>query len=379
MAEFGWSSAEISLVGSAVFIAAICNAIIGRVADVVGIRAVAIFGIVAEVLILLCLSFMNGDFLEYAILYVALTVLVAATTTQIVYSRLVVHTFNQARGMALAISGCAPPLAWAFMIPFLSEYINQQGWRSGYRLLAGLVGVGGLLALLLMRTKNIIGATERTEPKISTFPLYSSRAFWLIMLGFALGSLTIIVQTNQLNVLLLRTGLDSTSASLLISAWAMGVVAGILLCGALLDRFPGYMVAACYMTLPGIGLLIIAAGATSPALLLIAVLFMGLTMGAEGNLAGYLISEYFPLEVFSRAIGAAVGALAFSGAFGSVLLGICLKLAGSFTPFLLFAAASAVVGSVMLWKLKWEPRRIQPVATVASTTGMTMGCDAGGD
>ena len=369
MSEFGWSSADISLVGSTVFIAAICNPVIGQVADIVGIRIVAILGIIAEILIFLGFSFMSGGFLEYFVLSLALTVLVAATTTQIVYSRLVVHTFDQARGMALAISACAPPLAWAFMIPFLSEYIDHQGWRSGYRLLAGLVAIGGILAFLLMQTKNVTEGGERTEPKKPTLPLYRSRAFWLIMLGFVLGSLTIIVQSTQLKVLLLRAGLDSTSASLLISAWAMGVVAGILLCGALLDRFPGYIVAACYMTLPGIGLLIIASGASTPALLLIAVLFMGLTMGAEGNLAGYLISEYFPLEVFSRAIGATIGALAFSGAFGSGLLGICLKITGSFTPFLLFAAAAAVVGSVMLWNLKWEPRRIRPVATVASTTG----------
>jgi MFS family permease len=169
-------------------------------------------------------------------------------------------------------------------------------------------------------------------------------------------SLTIVMQTTQLGVIVRDTGLSARDASLIISVYALGVIAGRLLCGAALDRYPAHLVAALALGLPGIGLALLATGVPSALVMSAGVLLLGLSLGAEGDIGGYLAMTYFGVEVYSTVVGLIIGSLALSSALGSLLLSAGLNLTGSFAPFLPFAGAAAVLGSLLFYRLKHLPR-----------------------
>jgi MFS family permease len=361
MKEFGWTSAQIAIGGMAVLVAAIGQPVTGRLADRYGVRRVACFGMVAQTVVFVGLSLMRGSFAEYLMLYVALLALSATTTTSIIYSRLVVQTFDRAMGAALAIAAAAPPLVGAMIVPLLSAYIDTSGWRPAYRLVAVCTAAGATLALLLIPPHRVAAADDTGTLLASPAALtpigtvIRNPAFALLVGGMLLCSLTIIMQSTQLKVILLNAGLSSASASWLISLFALGVIGGLFTSGAAFDHFPAHLVAGVVLGLPGIGLAILATGTAHPVLLGAAVLLLGLSQGAEGNVANFMVARYFSLDVFSTVAGFVIGAIALSGALGSMILAVLLNETGSFTPFLVLSAVAAFVGATLFLRMKNLP------------------------
>ena len=238
-----------------------------------------------------------------------------------VYSRLIAESFDKARGLALGIAACSYSIAGAIIVPLITPYVEREGWRSGYVVMALFTVLTGIATLLLI---------PRRKPKTETTPvgdaptdyraIFADPAFWPIVLGIVLCSLTIVMQTTQMKVILLKTGMASADASSLISIYAMGVFVGRLLCGAALDRFPAHVVAMLVMGLPGIGLALMATGTPSPLVQGLAVLLVGLSLGAETDVAGFLVMRLFPVGVYSAVLGLLLGALSGSAALGSLLL-----------------------------------------------------------
>jgi MFS family permease len=195
----------------------------------------------------------------------------------------------------------------------------------------------------------------------------------LILAGVMLGSLSISLQTTQLKVVILHAGLDSARASSLLSIYALGVIAGRFLSGAALDVLPSYAVAATVMALPGTALLILATGTASGGLLLLAMVLLGVSLGAEGDVAAYLVMRYFPIEVYSTVLGVVIGSIAFASGIGGLILSASLKLSDDFSPFLAMSGIAALVGGALLWRLRGadEARSPSPreVAREASWKG----------
>ena len=123
---------------------------------------------------------------------------------------------------------------------------------------------------------------------------------------------------------------------------------GRLICGLTLDRFPAHIVAAISLGVPAIGLGILAAGLSTPLFLCLAALTLGLSLGAEGDVIGYLVRRYFRAAIYSSVLGLIIGAIALSGGIGGLILSASLKLSGRFTPFLCICVVSTLVGSTSL-------------------------------
>jgi MFS family permease len=143
---------------------------------------------------------------------------------------------------------------------------------------------------------------------------------------------------------------------LALSLYATGVIVGRLLCGVLLDRFPTYVVTAIAMGLPGIGLGLLATGTSNPVIVAGAVLLLGLSLGAEGDVLAYTVMRYFKIEIYSTVLGLVLAGLALSVTLGSLLLGTMLDISGnSFTTYLALTSAAALLGGVMFLLLKRQP------------------------
>ncbi|MGO9934735.1 MAG: MFS transporter [Steroidobacteraceae bacterium] len=358
MNQFGWSRSNIAFIGIASFVSILGQPVAGRLTDAFGVRRMAMIGVVGTPIILFSLSRMTGQLFIFFLLTFLQVMVVGGTTTGPVYSRLIAYRFRRARGIALAIAACAPAVVAAMFVPFLSELIDAHGWRTGYIALAAYTGIAGVIAILLIPAGVDLG---RRGPSLSgdRFKRYGAiardHAFQLIIAGCVLCSLSITMQATQLKVILLDRGIASATGSLAVSLYAFSVVAGRLLCGVALDRFPVHAVAAISLGLPGVGLIILSSGTSALIPIVLAILLLGLSLGAEGDVVAYLVMRFFKLEIYSTVLGLVFGALALSVAGGSLLLSVMLKLSGSFAPFLVFSGISALIGSVLFFRLKRVP------------------------
>jgi MFS family permease len=355
--EFGWSRSAIALVGSSAFASIVGQPVAGRLTDALGVRRMALIGVVSAPLVLLGLSVMNGALVVYFTLSLLLVLLVGGTTTAPVYSRLIAYRFRRARGIALAVAACAPAAVAAAVIPFLSRLIDVRGWRSGFMALAVYTAIAGAVAILLIPAGADVRPTAGvgTRGRRSYGAIARNRAFQLIMGGFVLCTLSVAMQLSQLKVILLDRGLDSDTGSLAVSLFAFSMMLGRIGCGVALDRFPVHAVSAIALGLPGAGLLILASGTSVMPLIGVAVLLLGLSFGAEGDIVAYAVMKFFNLEIYSTVLGLVFGALALSVAGGSLLLSLMLKLSGNYTSFEVLSGVSALIGGGMFWRLKRVP------------------------
>ncbi|MCX7283617.1 MAG: MFS transporter [Novosphingobium sp.] len=362
ISEFGWSRAEFALIGALGLLSVLVVPIAGRMTDIFGCRRVALVGVISFPLTFVAYSQMNGSISLYAAITVIQNLLAGATTSSLVYSRVIAERFVAARGLALGIAATSPALVGMLGTPLLESVIGQHGWRAGYLSVAGWTAVVGGLALLLIPSgtqRRRSGTDERARrARVDYIMVLRAPKFWAIFFGFFLCNLIYPLQSSQMKLMLLESGASAQLSAALISAFAGGVMLGRLVCGLALDRYPPHRVACVAMGLPAIGLTLLAAGVTTPAALSIAVVFMGLSLGAESDLAAYLVMRYFKVEIYGTVLGLVVLALGLSAAFGAAVLSISLKSANHFWPYMSFAAVMTCLGSVVFLTLgRTDPQR----------------------
>lgn len=360
IANFGWSKSQFALVGMAGLAAMVGMPVAGRLADRFGVKRVATVGVILGPLVYLCISFTNADFRVYMVLCVLQALLVAPATTTAVYSRLIAEHFYKARGSALALAACMPAAVGALMIPLLSVVIEQYDWRTAFRVVALLVALGGAVAVAFIPSAAADSSSIKADPKQrrkgDVAAILKNPAFLILIGGMFLCNLTLTAQATQMKLILLEQGLSSDLASWSLSVYAAGVLLGRFCCGAALDRLPSHYVAFVGLGLPGVGLLLLALAPNNPALLILGVILLGLSMGAELDIAGYLVMRFFDLRVYSTAYSLIAIGTAMSASFGSVILSVMLSQSDSFVQFLLMTGVITLAGSFLFLRLgKLQP------------------------
>ena len=350
--EFGWSRADFAFIGTLGLVTLILIPFVGRLTDVIGVKPIAVVGVVSFPLTFIAFSMMSGSLIQFAGITVVQTVLAGVTTSSLVYSRLVAERFKHARGLALAIMATMPALAGVVGSPLLDEVIETEGWRAGYLAVAAYTAILGGLAITLMPGRIEPGeragsTTTKKRAKNDYGEIFRSGTFRVIASAFLLCNLIYPLQSSQMRLMLLEAGATASTAAWMISLLAAGVMAGRILCGLALDRFPAPIVAAIALGAPGVGLFAIAAGFTATPFLAASVLIMGLSLGAESDLAAYLVMRYFRIEIYGSVLGLVVTSIAISAALGAVVLSATLAIADHFSLYMLIAGASCITGATL--------------------------------
>jgi MFS family permease len=357
VAEFHWTKSQMALVGILAMGAVLMLPFIGRMADVYGVRKTAMIGVVASPILFVLLSKVNS-LAGYSVLF-ALQASVLATTTPPVYCRIVVQYIKQARGLALGISAAGPAIAVAVGGPLLNNYIADNGWRAGYIVMAVVTGLGGLIALLMLPPEIGKGMPKKVKPKRARedYTLIArSPAFWIIFVGILLCNLPQAVMTSQLSLILAENGAAGKAASIMITAYAGGVIIGRLVSGYALDRFPAPIVAFLGLALSGVGLLVLATGLDSRMIVFAAVLTFGLSVGAESDVIAYLVVRNFGLRIYSTVHSITATSTALAAVIGSLLLSLSLTHYGTYAEFLGVTGALAVLASLLFLLLPNNPQ-----------------------
>jgi MFS family permease len=346
--DFGWSRSSFALLSTATLLTLLCLPLIGRATDLLGVRRVALIGVVWLPLSFLLLAEQQGDFRLFMVITVS-QVILGTTTTSTVYSRLVAERFEQARGMGLAIMASGPALAGAIGSPMLSDYIDEHGWRAGYRAMALFSACLGVAAILMIqRGQRPLPAAVRARSAPRDYRIIlRSPAFWAIAGGMFLCNLAAPLHGPQLKLMLLDNGAGAAYAATLVSMYATGVIIGRFACGIALDRLPAHRVAAVSMGLPSIGMLMIASPLDGAWMLASAVLLMGLSQGAEGDIAGYLVVRHFGVKIYSSVLGLVIASLGAATSIGAIILSQLLKPSDSYTGFLVLTAGTVLIGSLL--------------------------------
>lgn len=371
IAAFGWSKAQFALVGSLPMITLLLVPFAGRFTDRFGARIAATLGFIAMSLGFLAFSAMNGNIVEFFSIWV-LQHIFGMLTTSLVFTRVIVERFDNARGTALSILMIGAPASGAVVAPLLGALITSQGWRAGFVALAVVSALGGLLCITLMRGGNKkSAASKQPQARLTRAELLSlvrTRTFVWIVGGMFLINIPQVFASSQLKLIVLANGVTDQAATWMVSLYALGVILGRTTFGLALDRVPAHVVALCALSLPALGFLILAAHVDVTWLLAAGVLVIGVAQGAEGDVGAYMISRNFDLKNYSLLFGFVKAGLDAGGAIGSLMLSYTLHVTDSYGTFLIVSTVTTIIGAVCFFLTGYGRPVFQETLHEAKTT-----------
>jgi cyanate permease len=235
----------------------------------------------------------------------------------------------------------------AVLPPVLAQVIETHGWRAGYYALALVPLCGAILTgLLLPGRLRTVASPRAAEAVVADDATHwaRSRVFWILALTFAAMSLSFGGLLPHFVPMLMDGGLDPVAAGRIAGEIGLAVIASRLLVGYLLDRLhaPWIAIGICLIAATG-GLAYVNYGVAAASITAIA---LGLALGAELDLMGFLVARYFRLSDFGRIYGWQYGAFVLASGFGPLWVGAVRDAIGNYTPALIASTAGLIVTCV---------------------------------
>lgn len=317
------------------------NPVVGWLVDRFGAKWLSVAG-----LLLLSVGFASlGLFIESVNSYFLLQVMVAlagAASGPIAYSKVINETFNRHRGIALGITMTGIGVAAAFIPPALANVIADLGWRSGYYALALVPLVGAVLTAALLPSRHAVGTQKSAaQAQAPGENWIRSPVFWMLAGTFAMMSLSFMGLLPHFVPMLGDAGMDPRAAGKLAGQIGIAVIASRMLVGLALDRFFAPRIAIAISLVAAAGNLVFYfLGAEYAWLTAIAI---GLALGAELDLMGFLIARYFGLARFGKIYGWLYFAFIFASGLGPLWVGAVRDVTGDYSIALVASAIGLLV------------------------------------
>lgn len=335
---------------------AICAPIAGTLMDRYGAVRIIAFAVAGEAAAFALLAIAPAGFPLYAALIVLLALLGVGTTPP-GFARIVTARFDAGRGLALGcmISGLG---IMAISGPIWATWaIQQGGWRAGYGVIAGLVlllGGGGLALVHGDRAAHPVTPVRAAGDTASGPSALRRPLFWIMLAGFVAPALFGGGYLLHLISLLTERGIAPATAARVQSLIGVAVLCGRLGSGWALDHFPAPRVAAAAFTVSALGCALLLQ--SDLALMSVAALAIGLTIGAELDILAYFVSRYFGLAGFGRHYGMAYGCLIIAGGTSPVMIAWLARL-GGYPLALIVSTFGTIAGALILLTLP-DPRKV---------------------
>ena len=374
--EFGWTRGELSfavtMTNFAVVVASPC---LGLIIDKFGVRRVLIPSVILMGLTVASMTLLSANLWHFYLLYFLIPLLGAGTLPQS-YSRVLIAWFSRRRGIALGISLAGFGVG-AMLVPvFAQMMIEDHGWRMAYAGFAAAIFALALpmAVLVLKESPAEMGLEADGDPPAGTgadddpAPVDAAAAglscpqaakthsFWLILVSFLLVGIGITSVLAHLVPMLIDRGVAPASAALCMSALALGLIAGRVLAGFLMDYFFAPYVAACFLLGLLAGIVILATG-TAGALVFVAAVCVGMATGSEISEIAYICSRYFGPRAFGLIYGLMFAAFQLGSMVGAPLMGLYYDKAGNYIGALWVVAGIVVIGTILIALLGPYPER----------------------
>ena len=276
--------------------------------------------------------------------------------------------FDAGRGMALSVMLCGTALGSSFTPIVATWLIDNYGWRIAYVGLAGFWGVIVIPAVLLLFSsaadRGRVAAREAAIPKAAQV-LALPGMHWREALptwkfarlaGAAfIPSLTVVSFVASLIPIFSYAGIERTTAASIAGLVGVSTVIGRLTGGYLLDRINGGIVGGVSMLLPVISSVLVLSYPGSVPVATLAVLVLGLSLGAELDAVAYLTTRHFGMRSFGVIFGTISGLLALATGLGPFLVNTSYDIAGSYYPAVTAYIPLCLLASALFFSLGRYP------------------------
>jgi MFS family permease len=364
--EFGWTQTE-AVLPITVFgvIASVLAPVFGWMADRNGVRPVALWSLFAFALAFAAVALTpTTDARSTLYIYYGFWVvigLVGIGSTPVTWSRAINLWFFANRGLALGILLLGTSLA-AMIIPrFAVEVIGAYGWRAMYVAVALFPLTALAVAFFLFReprTDERPRALESASGKLTGVSLGKALGdyrFWIIWLSIACIATAFGGAFINMPSMLALRGVDATTAASVMGILGIGIFAGRLITGALLDRFWQGLVAFPLLCLPAISAWLLLGDTMTFPLAALAGFLLGFAAGAESDLIAYLTGRYFGMANYGRIYGMLYMPFGLGSAASPVIYAQVFDRTGSYDAILTVAIGLFVAGGALLLLLGRYP------------------------
>jgi len=326
--EFGWSRAQIMAGLSIMHVAGIAfNAAAGILIDRIGARPVALFGQVLAcsgfALLGLATASLTGWALHWLLISAGCALMHSTGWTRVVAAH-----FDRSRGLAIATVLTGSSLTAALAPVIAGAMIASFDWRTAITAVPLIwLALTFPFSFFLFRSPHAhrqgpgrAAAQASAAPRGAADDATLAEAlrtpvFWCVafaLLSFAAYSLAI---APSLVPMLVEKGIAATEAAKLASILGIAGFVARLSMGHLLDRFATNIVAGASFCMPVAGLVLLFYAGHSLPLLILSIVFVGATLGAEYDVIIYLLTRHFGLRHF----GTIFGVILSLGAVGSTI------------------------------------------------------------
>jgi len=335
--EFGWSRGAVSGAASfeqfGIFLSA---PVVGRLADRLGARPIAIFSYLAAPLGFVALSFAGSSIVEWYALWLLVS-LAGCGTTPAIWARLVSARFDAGRGLALGLMLMGTGLASILAPALLGPIVQDHGWRTAMLVIAAAIFVIGLPVSLLTPRENTAprkaDMTDQGGQRVKGRFEANRASMTLVAIALLLG-LIVAGLIVHLIPMLTDAGMSIEEASGLAAQLGIAVLATRVIAGYLFDRFHAPFVAALLLISPAIACLALLLGGPVS----LAAIMLGVAAGAEVDMLAYLTGRYVTLRNFGASYGMVLGVFSIGAACGPVVFGWNVDLTGSYDAILIVSA-----------------------------------------
>jgi MFS family permease len=344
--------------------AALCVPLAGRLVDRYGPRRVLLPFTVFLGLILLSSRFISGEIWQLYVFNMALGV-VSGGAGAMTYTYVISQWFDRHRGLALSIMMLGMGLGAIVIPPVAAQLVERFGWRLSYSLFGFailLIPLPVVAAFLKESPRDIgllpDGATKTVsatpvaveEEGLTVREALHTPEFWIMLCSLFLVTASVHACFIHLPQILIDRGRTAKTAALVSSLFGVGLFSGRVGCGYLLDRFFAPHVAALLFGGVALGAGLLGA-AHALWLVCLAALLVGLGIGGEVDIIGYLTSRYFGLRSFGEIFGWIWAVFGVSGGAGAYLMGVGFDKTGSYTVPLAGFFCAALLAMLLMTRL----------------------------
>ncbi len=361
--EFGWSRTEVSLALTCFTVAlALSIPYIGKLVDQHGSRKILLPSFIVFALLLALIPVLANRLWILFVLF-ALIGSLGAGANALPYLRTISAWFDRRRALALGIAMGGSGMGYVYVPPAVQYMIDAYGWRSAYFMLAAVTLVVAVpLVYFVLReapsARDLDGIDELRQepnagPSASHIPLsllLKRPLLWQLFIIFCLLSFCLYGVLSHLVPMLRDRGMSPASAALVQSTLGLALVLSRVIIGFIMDRFFAPFVAVACFLLSAAGVSLLTAGVIGP-LAFVAVVFIGVSMGAEIDMLAFLTGRYFGVENFGRVYGILFTSFLIGASLGPVGYGMAYETLGSYIWVLFLSIVLMLVSAVITARL----------------------------
>ncbi len=339
--EFGWGVAQISLAATLLAIMTmIVSPLQGVLVDRFGARRIILLCLPLFGLGYAAMSLMSGALWQFYLGW-ALLPLLGVGLWPASWVKATSSWFDRRLGLAIGVATVGIGLGAALFPLAIHQLAEASGWRSAFAII-GLVSVVVTVPVAMRFVHDRGHKATAGSAMIEREAAPARRStFWLLFAAFLLLGIYSTAILVHLVSVLEGNGMTRQSAVLAQSVLGATMIVGRLGSGFIVDRVSVRLVIPAFATLAVLALAGLAAGASGAAAI-VAAAFVGLLIGAEIDVLGFVVKRYFGFRRYGTLYGVLFAVFQLGGAVGVLALGTSRDASGSYATGLIGLAVACI-------------------------------------